>query len=238
MTNKSISITAHRGNSHQAPENTLSALSMAMVEGIDFAEIDVQQTIDGKLVVIHDFNLERLTKTCHQNIGELSSNQLRSLDVGSWFSRQYAGEKIPYLEECMDLVKGKIKLNLELKLNGHEVNLAEAVVNLISKKDWQKNCVISSFDYDILLKVKNLAPSLTVGLIINSRISNLAELQVNFYSVSTSYATRDFIEFAHREKKEVHVWTVNSLKEMKWFISLGVDNIITDNPLLAKQLLT
>ncbi len=241
MIDKTIAITAHRGNCDQAPENTISALSAAIVAGVDFTEIDVQQTLDGELIVFHDFNLRRLTKTCDANIWELSSNQLQSLDVGRWFSPKFVGEKIPFLYQCFDLVKGKIKLNLELKLNGYEVNLAEAVVNLISQKDFWKDCIISSFDYDTLLKVKTLAPSLTVGLIINSTISNLEEFQqkfqVDFYSVSASYLTGDLIEFAHKNHQEVHVWTVNSLEEIKRFINLGVDNIITDKPLLALTLL-
>lgn len=226
-------ITAHRGNSDKAPENTISALNLAILAGANYAEVDVQQLQDGSLILCHDPNLQRLAGI-NKNIWEFNYQQLQQFCVGSWFSSNFAGEKIPLLTTAIDTVKGKLKLNLELKLNGHEVNLPHKVVETIREKNFEKDCVITSFDYPTLLIVRQLAPEIKIGKIIARPEENISELDVDFYSVSAQVATIDFINFAHTNNKEVHVWTINELEQIKHFISLGVDNIITDKPELAK----
>ncbi|NEP00118.1 MAG: glycerophosphodiester phosphodiesterase [Symploca sp. SIO2E9] len=235
-----IDITAHRGSSDAAPENTMSAINLAIQEQADYAEIDVQQTKDGSLVLLHDSNLKRVTGI-ERNIWELSDNEVDKLDVGNWFSLKFAGEKVPYLEEVIDAVKGKIKLNIELKLNGHEQNLAEHVAELICQKEFTEQCLITSFDYHTLVQVKKINAQVATGLIFARPIENLANFKVDFYSVEQMVATIDFINTAHAIGRNVHVWTVNKIAEMGKFISRGVDNIITNRPktlhvLLEKQL--
>lgn len=227
-------ITAHRGNSEKAPENTISALNLAILAGADYAEIDVQQIQDGSLILCHDINLQRLAGI-NKNIWEFNYDQLQQLEVGSWFSSNFTGEKIPTLTTAIDTVKGKIKLNLELKLNEHELNLPQKVVETIREKHFEKDCVITSFHYPTLLTVRKLAPAIKIGKITAHPEENLSELDVDFYSVSAQVATIDFINFAHTNNKEVHVWTINELEQIKHFINLGVDNIITDKPELVKS---
>lgn len=109
-----VQITAHRGASGSAPENTLIALQKAIEAGADYAEIDVQETSDGRLVLLHDPDLKRTTGL-KKNIWQTTYNELKHLDAGSWFSDEFSAERIPLLEDAIELVRGKMLLNIELK---------------------------------------------------------------------------------------------------------------------------
>ncbi|NER23597.1 MAG: glycerophosphodiester phosphodiesterase [Symploca sp. SIO1B1] len=234
--NQTIQVTAHRGSSMNAPENTISAINLAIQEQADYVEIDVQQTKDGKLVVLHDSNLQRVAGIA-QNIWELDYEEACKLDVGSWFDTKFAQERVPCLEEVIEAVKGKIKLNIELKLNGHEQELAPQVVKLVGEQRIVEQCVISSADYHALLQVKALNPQLATGLIMPTAMAQVDKLKVDFYSVQSLVATTDFINQAHALGREVHVWTINEPTEMETFLNRRIDNIITDTPETLRELL-
>jgi len=234
--NQAIQVTAHRGSSMNAPENTMSAINLAIQEQADYVEIDVQQTKDGKLVVLHDSNLQRVAGIA-QNIWDLDYEELRQLDVGSWFDTKFTQERVPCLEEVIEAVKGKIKLNIELKLNGHEQELAPQVVKLVGEQKIVEQCVISFADYHALLQVKALNPQLATGLIMPTAMAQVDELKVDFYSVQSLVATTDFINQAHALGREVHVWTINKPTEIETFLNRRVDNIITDTPKTLRGLL-
>lgn len=109
-------VTAHRGYSAAAPENTLPAFQLAIDQGCEWAELDVQMTKDGVVMVTHDTSLRRCTGR-NENIYDLTYNEVRKLDAGRWFGQKYTGAKVPTLEEVLDLCKGKIQLNIEIKPN-------------------------------------------------------------------------------------------------------------------------
>ena len=230
-------ITVHRGCSQLAPENSLPAIELAIHKQIDFVEVDVQETKDHDLVVVHDSHLHRLAGVdC--NIWELTAEELNKLDVGLWFSNDFVGTRIPTLASVMDLAKNKIRLNLELKSHGHEQELVTKVVALIRQGNWQQSCVVSSIDWNILQQVKVLAPELRIGPVMTPAQSLLPDLAVDFYSVHFTLATPNFVDRAHAEGKAVHAWTVNQRSEMQRLLELGVDNIITDRPMTLRKLLT
>ncbi len=231
-----IKVTAHRGSSMDAPENTMSAINLAIQDQADYIEIDVQQTKDGKLVVLHDSNLQRVAGV-DENIWELDYEEVRKLDVGSWFDSKFSEERVPCLEEVIKAVKGKIKLNIELKLNGYDQELAVEVVKLVDEQKFVEECVTSSADYNTLLKVQELNPEIATGLIMTTAIEHVDQLKVDFYSVQPLVATIDFIHQAHANGREVHVWTINELTQMKTFLNRQVDNIITDTPKTLRGLL-
>lgn len=224
------SITAHRGSSSEAPENTMPAMELAIDQGADYIEMDIQQTKDRRLVVCHDSNLKRLTGI-DENLWELTNEELKTKDVGSWFSPKFAGVTIPTIEEVLALTQGKIKLNLELKLHGYEFDLAGEVVKVVGDNF---DGVISSFDYPTLVRVKQLNPTLSVGIIIATERVDLPQLEVDFYSVLASLATKEFIKKAQKIGRKVHVWTVNQPEAIQEMIASGVDNIISDYPKLVK----
>ena len=114
-----MEITAHRGGARKAPENTISALEYSIECGADFAEIDVQETKDGELILLHDDSLKR-TAGVSKNVWEMNLAQIRKLDAGTSFHKRFRGEKIPTLEEVLKFCKGKLDLNIEIKYNGKD----------------------------------------------------------------------------------------------------------------------
>ena len=113
---RDVEVTAHRGSSGRAPENTLSALRAAIEDGADYAEIDVQETADGHVVLLHDTDLERIAGV-DRKIWEVELAELKRYDAGSWFGEAFRKERVPTLEEAIDLVSGRLKLNIELALS-------------------------------------------------------------------------------------------------------------------------
>jgi len=231
-----VDITAHRGSSKDAPENTLSAIDAAIKNGATFAEIDVQQTKDGKLVILHDKSFMRTTGV-ERNVWELTLEEIRQLDTGILFDEKFTGEKIPTLEEVIKYSKGRIKLNIEIKTNGHETNLVSEVVRVIKDMDLMSSCVVSSLDYPVLEEVERLEPRIKTGYILFVALGDLEKLTVDFYSVEETNVTEKFIEKAHAINREVHVWTINTEESMVNVLELGVDNIITDNVKMLSELI-
>ena len=234
---KTVYVTAHRGSSARAPQNTISAFEAAIEDKADYAELDVQETKDGVVVVIHDYNLRHVGGV-DVNIWDLDYSELQEIDVGSSFSPEFAGEKVPTLDEVIDVTKGKIKLNIELKISGHEKNLVEKTVQIVEARGIQDECVLSSLDYGALQEVRALNPDLPIGMIIAYVIGDYAELDVEFYSVEPNLVlTKKFMRDAHDDNKEVHIWTLSPKADVSGYVDLGVDNIINDDPVMIRELL-
>ena len=234
---KPVYVTAHRGSSGRAPQNTISAFVAAIEDEADYAELDVQETRDGVVVVLHDTNLHHVGGV-DANIWELNYSELQEIDVGTSFSPEFAGERVPTLEEVIDVTKGKVKLNIELKLNGHEKNLVENTVRIVEEKGIEDECVISSLDYNALKEVRTLNHDLRIGMIIAAVIGDYSKLDVDFYSVEPNLVlTKKFMRDAHDDNKEVHIWTLNPKADVSGYVDLGVDNIINDYPVMVQELL-
>jgi glycerophosphoryl diester phosphodiesterase len=227
-----VKVTAHRGHSRAAPENTLSAIRKAIESKADYAEIDVQQTADGVVVLLHDRDLKRVAGLSRR-LDELTYDEVRKLDVGSWFDPSFADERIPTLAEAIELARGKIKLNIEMKYFGPDQGLAEAVARLLVERNFEADCIITSFNYDALRTVKQHNPPLRTGLIVAQVLGDVNRLDVDALSVQASSLTDEMLRDAHRAGREVHVWTVNEPREITQMMSRGVDNLITNDPDLA-----
>ncbi len=232
----SVRITAHRGSSFGAPENTMAALRRAVEDGADYAELDVRLTADGHAVLLHDRDLFRVAGV-KRNLSELTYEQIRTLDVGSWFAPGFRNERIPLLSEAVAFSVGKIRLNIELKVEGPPRRLAERVVAILHEHEAVSNCVVSSANIEALEHVRDLDPSIRRGYILAQSIGEVAALDVDFLSVSSRLVTPGLIDAARAAGKQVHVWTVNTPRQMTRLIDLGVHNIITDVPVLARALL-
>jgi glycerophosphoryl diester phosphodiesterase len=232
-----IQISSHRGNSHVAPENTLPALENAIIAGSDYAEIDIRQTKDGALVLLHDKSLLRTTGL-NKNIWSLNLIDLMQLDAGSWFGAEFTKTRIPTLEEALVYCKGRIKLNIEIKADVKGNQMEERLIELIAKYDYEHQCLVSSSNYDTLVKVKQLNSNLKTGLVMSAAYGNFYNKEyVDFFSIRSRYITRQVVESAHRIGKEVHAWTVDKVKEIDRMKSVGVDCIITNNPTLTREIL-
>jgi len=229
-----VQATAHRGHSHAAPENTLAAIRKAIESGADYAEVDVQQTADGVVVLLHDRDLKRVAAD-PRRIGEIPYDEVRKLDVGSWFDPSFAGERVPTLAEAINLSRGRIKLNIELKFYGPDRRLGRDVAQLVREQDFESDCLVTSFNYDVLQEIKQQDSQMRTGLIIAHALGDVSRLEVEVLSVRADWLSDEVLRAAHRLGKEVHVWTVNDARRMAQLMKRGVDNIITDDPDLLIQ---
>lgn len=232
-----VYITSHRGNSSVAPENTIAAIRAAKEEHSDVAEIDVQLTSDGHVVVIHDFTLSRLANDSRRVIN-LTLEELKELEVGSWFAEEFKGEKIPTLEEVIEEAGMSIKLNIELKPTKDEAQLAKAVIDILEEQNYEERVIISSLNKQALKEVKKMKPTLDAGYIVPVALGSFEfEETFDFYSIEMFFLTKSLVEQIKNQGKEVHAWTVNSEEDMKRMQQLQVNNIITDDPILAQKVL-
>ena len=230
-------VTAHRGFSAAAPENTLPAFQLAIDQGCERAELDVQMTKDGVVMVTHDTNMRRCTGR-NQNIYDLTYDEVRKLDAGRWFEKKYAGTKVPTLAEVLDLCKGKIELNIEIKPNAATPELETETLRIIHEKGFENNCVITSQSYETLCKVKELAPGISTGYILALGVGSYYDLPAaDFFSVESTFITSGMVQQVHLRGKTVSAWTVNREEDASDLLNLGVDDIITDKPGMVQQLM-
>ncbi len=226
---ETFAVTAHRAGAIHAPENTLAALRRAIADGADYAEIDVQTTSDGVVVVIHDADLKRVANDA-RTVEALSIDELQELDVGSWHDPKFSDERVPLLTEMIATARGRIKLNIELKYNRNDPTLAPKVVEILHAEDFADECVITSLDLTSLLEIKSLDPALVTGLIVTQALGDPARVETDFLAANRRGATEPFIARAANRGKAVHVWTVNNTSDMASSVERGAANLITDLP--------
>lgn len=232
-----IQITAHRGGAKYAPENTLSALDYAMEQNADYAEIDVQETKDGVLVLLHDNNLKRTTGK-DQNIWDTYYYETCGLDAGSFFSSRFAGERMPTLREAVRHCGDAMNLIIEIKYNGHNPDIAEKVVRVIEDYELEDRVIVCSMHYQYLQEIKEQNPAITTSYVMTVAYGNMNSLEyADCLSVKYTYLNPRFVERAHAAGKVVHAWTVNSQILTEQMQRYQVDNIITDTPAAARQVL-
>ncbi len=239
-----ISLTGHRGAAGFAPENTLSSIKKALEFNTDRIEVDVRQTKDNVVVCIHDKTINRTTNG-NGAVNELSFNDLRKFDAGSKFSKKFKNEKVPTLEEAIQLINGKSKLVVEIK-DGNELypEIEKRVVNIINKhnaKDW---VLVHSFNDSVLLRINKLDSEIILHKLLIAdfpifyliydgkfRVTNLDFYNfVDEFSCYYPFTTRRLIKKVHSLGKKINVWTVDDSISINRLINLGVDGIITDYP--------
>ncbi|MFD0714716.1 glycerophosphoryl diester phosphodiesterase membrane domain-containing protein [Paenibacillus sp. GCM10027626] len=218
-------IMAHRGYIAAGAENTLEAIEGAIRAGADFAEIDVLETKDGQLAVIHDTNLKRLTGH-NAEVYDMTMDELRKLDVRQG---DFVG-KISSLPEIMEAARGKIKLNIELKTHGQERNLVPAFLKTLHEQNFMEECIVQSLDYNIVQQVKSAEPGLKVGYIMFAGVPQMEHIKADFVVMEQYLVKKTAVAAAQLHKKEIYVWTVNESEQMEQFFGMGVDGIVTDYP--------
>lgn len=233
---RTMEVTAHRGASVYYPENTMSAFRGAKELGADWIELDVQQTKDKKLIILHDYNLKRTTGV-NKNTLDLTYEEIKELDAGSFFSESFTGEKIPLLEEVIEFAKeNNIRLNIELKPTGNESDFEKSVVDIIKEYEFSDMCVITSQVYEVLEKVKAYDNSIETVYVMSLAYGDITKLtSADSFSIEASSVNKKLVQKVHNNGKELYVWTVNTEESISKMIELNVDNIITDNITLAKD---
>lgn len=226
-----MAIVGHRGDLHQAPENTLSSIRSAINKGVDAIEIDLQMTKDGIVVLHHDTDLMRMAGVPYR-VADLTYDELATLDVGKRFDPLFAGETIPTLEAVFDEIKHvhDVRLLVEIKPHPLYANIVNEVVALIERYEYEDRVLIQSFDHAVAQRVRTLNPHIKVGQILFIKAGNLARLDVDFYAISMNLLSESFVKDAHRLNRQVWVWTINSQRDMKEVLKYNIDAIITDYP--------
>lgn len=229
-----VQIMAHRGACTDVPENTLPAFERAIELQADYIELDVQETKDGEIVVTHDSNFIRCTGY-DGNVWEMTYDEISKLNAGIKFPAQ-TPTPIPRLRDVMELCKGKIKMNIELKSNGHEKHLEQSVAELINEYDMASDVVITSLTRACLVKMKEVMPDMPCGYIVSMAIGNYYDMSCSdFFSIEESFINETTVREAHKRGKTINAWTIDSHADTDKMINLGVDSIITNDPVMARE---
>ena len=230
-----MDIYAHRGSSGTHPENTLAAFQHAAKLPIQGVEFDVHLTKDGELVVIHDEKINR-TSTGKGFIKDLTLEELRTYDFGSWFSQEFKGEKLPLLSEVLQVFSDKIhRINIELKTDviAYE-GIVEKTLELVESMGLESRIVISSFNHDTLREVKRLAPHIETATLSMKEFANPFEyvhtIPADALHLSLRTARRPSTAKVIRQGVPVRVFTVNQIKHLAPLKHIGVEAIFTDFP--------
>ncbi len=228
----------HRGASKIAPENTLKAFKEAIRLKADAVEFDVQETVDGEIVIIHDYDTLRTAGT-EGIVEQMTLKELKKLNFGN-------GEQIPTLLELIELAKDKISLNCEIKVEG----IAKKIIHLFQDADILDSTIVSSFLHEELIKIQKIEPQLKLATLVPTEAGKFSDWNYkkklidftsenNYYAINPLYklADKQFIEYAHEKNIKVFPWTVDSGIAMKKLINMGTEGIITNDISRLKEVL-
>lgn len=234
----------HRGASKYAPENTIAAFDIALKQGAKAFELDTMLTRDNVPVVIHDHDLERTTNGKGE-VGDCTLEEIRNLDAGSYFSREFRGERIPTLKEVLSRYKKEILVNIELK-NFHSPSdhLTRIVLEMVESMGLIDNIIFSSFLPKNLRILKSINPQAKTALLCLPGIRGILFRSEIFRRISPDFihpfhgdASRSFIKREQQKKRRVNVWTVDDEMIGKQMVKNGVDGIITNDPIKMLQII-
>lgn len=230
---------AHRGASGYAPENTIAAFDKGVEMKADFIEIDVQRSEDGELVIIHDTTVDRTTDGTGK-VKDLTFNEIRSLDAGSWKGEQFKGEQIPTFDEILDRYHGKVGILIELKAPelypGIEAQVAQKLIERNLDKPQNEKIIIQSFNFESMKITNNLLPKVPIG-VLTSSLTHTSEEELKEFSTYADYfnpsygiVTEELVNRVHNLGMKIQSWTVRSHKAAEFLLNMNVDGIITDYP--------
>lgn len=236
-------IFGHRGASKFAPENTLASFDLAFRSGAPAVELDAMLSADGEVVIIHDHKVDRTTDG-RGFVNQLELTELKKLDAGIKYSPNYRGERIPTLDEVLDLITPERMVNIEMK-NYHSIydHLVQKVCEIVVTRKKTNSVLFSSFSPGNIIKAKRILPDVPSALIILGGIlgniemsSLLRRISPNLIYPEYHLVNQEIIEKEHSRHRRVNIWTVDDQVELKRFYDANVDGVITNDPALAIEL--
>ena len=233
---RDVELTAHRGGTFGAPENTMAAFEQAKRDGADVCELDVQQSSDGMIFVSHDSNFKRISGV-DKGAWELAWAEVCELDAtGSYWQGSAEPQRYPLLDEVIAwAAKNDMRLNIELKPTGHEVRFEESVADIVRAHDFADRCIVTSQVYDTVARIKEYAPEITCTYVTTLAYGDLCQLDAaDVFSLEETSATPAMVACLHEHGKQVLAWVVNSKSSMRRVMGNGVDTVITDDVPLAR----
>src|SRR5580692_1404633 len=228
-----VFIIGHRGASGHAPENTLAAFKKAVALGATFIETDLQLSRDARFVAIHDDTVNRTTNG-QGSVHGFTLAEIRKLDAGSWFGSEYAGERIPTLEEILEFSKkNDVVFYLELKPSGSWGG-EHALIGALRESGEVARVVVISFDPAILASLRKIEPTLMTGVLYDGQLddplTSAVEVGARQLAVRGDLVTPAMIVEARKRDLQVVCWTVNHPAHIRLLIAAGVDGIMSDYP--------
>ena len=233
-----LEIVAHRGFSAIAPENTPAAFAAALEHRANSVEFDLQLTADGIPVVIHNPTLDKTTGTPGK-VTEKTLLQLQSLDAGSWFNPQFAGQKIPTLSETLDILQ-PLSHHIYLDVKPHcqwSESQVDRLVELLISKGWQEKAIVSSFNPQFVEQVRQTKRGLKLGYIVANPDDYQQELAaaarygnsviISEYHILLENPT--LVEQSRNKGVDIVVWTVDNPDEFQELVKIGIRRIITNS---------
>jgi glycerophosphoryl diester phosphodiesterase len=238
---------AHRGASAYYPENTIESFQGAISMGADMIELDVQLTRDGEVVVFHDEKLTRCTNG-KGRIAEYNLVELKKLDAGSWFGKEYRGVKIPTLEEALSLCRNKVAVNIEIKTEAVDENIRNGIeeksLNIVERRGMREHIVFSSFDPRAIGHLKEIDRTVAAAVLFEKEYygsklpSEIIELLgADAFNCSQNELSKKWLMNLKLNNIPVNIYTVNDKKNMRRFLELGVSGIFTNKPDILKAVL-
>jgi glycerophosphoryl diester phosphodiesterase len=226
-------IIAHRGASGHAPENTMAAYERAVALGAQFIETDLHLTRDARFVAIHDKTLERTTNG-KGPVRDFTLAELRELDAGMWFDRQFMGQRIPTLEEILEFGrKHDVVFYLEIKYD-ESWGMHHALVAALGGAGNAARTIVLSFDPTTLTSIRQLDASIMLGLLVEGEnrdfVKSALDVGARQLCPRADLVTKELVDRAHRSDLHVVTWTVNEAAKMNSMINAGVDGIMTNLP--------
>ncbi len=230
-------IFAHRGASMHAPENTLEAFRLALEMGADGIELDITPSADGAPMVIHDPNLERTTNG-KGDVRQLSAAEIQRYDAGVKFGGKYSGVRVPTLREVFEAFGDRTRYNLDMKtFYDADRPLVRTVLALIEEYKLASRVLVSSFSLDTLRWFTEETRTVRLGVLISQHTPHMLQedgrrWRIRYEAIHPNHTLVDetVMRRARQQRKKVAVWTVNDLERKRELAKLGVDVIITDDP--------
>lgn len=219
----------------------MSAFRKSVELAVDGIELDIQRAASGELVVFHDSDLGRTTNGAGL-VKDASFAELRRLSAGLWYDKEFAEERIPLLEEVLDLVEGKLVINIEIKNTPYEYpGIDDDLIALLDQYLHQDKVIVSSFDHNILRSFHKKAANIKTACLGNVQLVDIGEYAAKFgakyWHPCQDSLLASGVQEAHDAGMVVNVWTVNTARDWSRCLSLGVDGIITDDPVGLTQFL-
>jgi glycerophosphoryl diester phosphodiesterase len=245
-----VEVAAHRGESHDAPENTMASFNLAWQRGDDAAELDIHLSRDGRLIVSHDADLKR-TAGVDLAINDHAADELRKIDVGKWKGERFAGEKLPFLDEVLATIPSGKRLFIEIKIGPEAVPPLQQALKTAGKTPEQT--VIIGFNIASVRAAKKAMPNLKVYWLVSQKqdkqthawtptpqemIAKAKAAGVDGLDVSANpTVTRDYVKTVHDAGLELYVWTVDDPARARELAEAGVNGITTNRAAWLKELL-
>jgi glycerophosphoryl diester phosphodiesterase len=231
-------VAAHRGIPSMAPENTMAGYRLSYELGADLIETDVQKTKDGEIIILHDYTVDRTTDGTG-SVAEMTLDQIRKLDAGSYFSPEFAGEKVPTFREFLQEFKGKdVILLVELKADG----ISEETIQIIEEEGMIDQVVLQSFHLSSVQKSVEAAPNMPSGYLYSAAVPSTETARITDASKMMNYATGlnatlnssysslspEFISYLRQRGMISYHWTFRNQADFGEQLQNGVIGPITD----------